>query len=53
MTFDKYRRCNQIDGKQGAFSSHASDLQNPVDLGKTGDRYFNVVSDTGLTVLSE
>jgi hypothetical protein len=28
------RRCNQIDGKQGAFSGHASDRQNPVDLAK-------------------
>ena len=26
------RRCNQIDGNQGALSGHVSDHQNPVDL---------------------
>ena len=31
---DERRRCAQIDGKQGAFSGHARDRQNPVDLAK-------------------
>jgi hypothetical protein len=34
MTFDKSRACHQLDGKQGAFSGHARDRQNPVDLAR-------------------
>ncbi len=32
MTFDKSRRCHQIDGKRGAISGHAHERRNPVDL---------------------
>ena len=31
---DESRRCHQIDGKQCAFSGHAHDRRNPVDLEK-------------------
>jgi hypothetical protein len=34
MTFEKSRRCHQMDFKQGAFSGRARERQNPVDLAK-------------------